>query len=41
MKIDIPELKENLMNTKESLVDGDTEEALTGVTDIENQLLIL
>ena len=40
-KIDIPELKENLINTKESLVEGDTEEALTGVTDIENQLLKL
>ena len=38
-KIDIPELKENLMNTKESLVDEEPEYALRGITEIENQLL--
>ena len=37
--LDIPELKDNLMNAKEALADGNTEEALTSVTDVENQLL--
>jgi hypothetical protein len=41
MKIDIAELKENLVITKESLVEGDTEAALTGVADTENLLLPL
>jgi hypothetical protein len=41
MKIDIPELKENLVNTKESLVDEEPEYALRGITEIENQLLML
>src|SRR5215204_3226148 len=39
--LDIPELKDNLMNAKEALADGNTEEALTGVTEVENQLLTL
>jgi hypothetical protein len=37
--LDIPELKDTLMNAKEALADGNTEEALTSVTDVENQLL--
>ena len=41
MSVDIPELKDNLMDVKESLTNGNTEDALTGVTDIENQLLSL
>lgn len=41
MKIDIPELKENLMNTKQSLVDEEPEYALVRITEIENQLLML
>ena len=40
MTIDIPELKDNLMHTKETLANGNTE-ALTSITDIENQLLLL
>ena len=39
--LDIPELKDNLMNAKEALANGNTEEALTGVTEVENQLLTL
>ena len=38
---DIPELKENLMTAKEALSEGNTDEALTEITDIENQLLLL
>jgi hypothetical protein len=41
MQIDISELKDILMVAKESLADGNTEEALTAITDIENQLLKL
>jgi len=41
MMLDIPELKETLMDVKESLADGDTEEALTDVVDLENQFLLL
>jgi hypothetical protein len=37
--LDIPELKDTLMNAKEALADGNTEEALTSVTEVENQLL--
>ena len=36
---DIPELKDNLMDAKEALANGNTEEALTSITDVENQLL--
>src|SRR5215217_796408 len=39
--LDIPELKDNLMTAKEALANGNTEEALTGVTEVENQLLTL
>lgn len=41
MALDIPELKDNLMNVKEALANGDREDALTGITDVENQLLLL
>jgi hypothetical protein len=41
MKLDIPELKENLMDTKESIADGKIEESLIDVTDIENQFILL
>ena len=41
MMLDIPELKENLIDTKESLADGDIKEALTGILDVENQFLLL
>jgi hypothetical protein len=36
---DIQGLKDNLMTAKEALRDGNTEEALTAVTEVENQLL--
>src|ERR1041384_4932883 len=36
---DIPDLKDNLMTAKEALRDGNTEEALNAVTEVENQLL--
>jgi hypothetical protein len=39
--LDIPELKDNLMTAKEALANGNTEEALTGVTEVENQLLTI
>ena len=35
----IQDLKDNLMTAKEALRDGNTEEALTAVTEVENQLL--
>ncbi|MGE5634684.1 MAG: hypothetical protein ACM3VV_05590 [Deltaproteobacteria bacterium] len=41
MALDIPELKDNLMNVKEALANGNREDALTGITDVENQLLLL
>ena len=41
MALDIPELKDNLMNVKEALANGEREDALTGITDVENQLLLL
>lgn len=41
MTIDLPELKDTLMNAKNALANNDTEEALTTVTDLENQLLVL
>ncbi|HEU4482315.1 MAG TPA: hypothetical protein VFR65_04610 [Nitrososphaeraceae archaeon] len=41
MTIDLPELKDTLMNAKNALANNDTEEALTSVTDVENQLLTL
>ena len=41
MTLDIPVIKEQLMNAKESLVNGNTEEALAGITDVEIPLLLL
>ena len=39
MTLNIPEMKDKLMDAKESLVDGNTQEALTTISEIENQLL--
>jgi hypothetical protein len=39
MALDIPEIKDNLMDAKEAVRDGNTEEALTSITDVENQLI--
>src|SRR5215210_3153371 len=36
MALDIPEIKDNLMDAKNALANNDTEEALTTVTDLEN-----
>ena len=41
ISLDIPELKDNLMDAKEALANGEREDALTGITDVENQLLLL
>ena len=41
MSMDLPGLKDNLETAKKSLANGDTEEALTQITDIENQVLLL
>ena len=41
MSMDLPGLKDNLETAKQSLTNGDTEEALTQITDIENQVLLL
>jgi hypothetical protein len=41
MSLDFPELKGNLMDSKDALANNDTEEALTTVTDVENQVLVL
>ena len=41
MSLDFPELKGNLMDSKDALANNDTEEALTTVTDVENQMLVL
>ena len=41
MALDIPGIKDQLMNTKESLLNNNTEEALAGITDVEIQLLLL
>jgi hypothetical protein len=41
MKVDIFELKDTLMKAKLSIVDGNLKEALTGVRDVESQLLLL
>jgi hypothetical protein len=35
MTLDVPEIKDDLMDAKESLARGDKEEALTGVLDLE------
>ena len=39
MKVDIFELKDTLMKAKLAIVDGNLKEALTGVRDVESQLL--
>jgi hypothetical protein len=39
MKIDIFEIKDTLMQAELAVVDGNLEEALTGVRDVESQLL--
>ncbi len=41
MKVDIFELKDTLMQAKLAIVDGNLEEALTGVRDVESQLLLI
>ena len=41
MSLDFPEIKENLMDSKDAIANNDTEEALTIVTDVENQVLVL
>ena len=41
MALDIPEIRDNLVAAKQSLANGDKEEALTGITDLENQLILL
>jgi hypothetical protein len=41
MTLNIPELKDNLIDAKESLNDGNTQEALTTISELENQLLVL
>jgi hypothetical protein len=41
MTMDLPGLKDTLMNAKQSLANGDLEEGLTQITDVENQLLLL
>ncbi|HKO40512.1 MAG TPA: hypothetical protein VJU85_04565 [Nitrososphaeraceae archaeon] len=40
MALDIPTIKEQLMNAKQSLVNGNMEEALAGITDVEIPLLL-
>ena len=39
MKVDIFELKDTLMKANLAIVDGNLKEALTGVRDVESQLL--
>ncbi|MGE5635039.1 MAG: hypothetical protein ACM3VV_07380, partial [Deltaproteobacteria bacterium] len=41
MTLDIEEIKDKLKDAKEALAKGNTEDALTGVTEVENQLLPL
>ena len=41
MTSDLPELKNNIINAKEALSKGDIGDALTTITDIENQVLFL
>jgi hypothetical protein len=41
MKVDIVELKDILMNAKVAIVNGNLEEGLTGVRDVETQLLLI
>ena len=41
MKVNIAELKDSLTNAKVAIVNGNFEEALTGVRDVETQLLLV
>ena len=41
MKVDIFELQDTLKNANLAVVDGNLEEALTGVRDVESQLLLI
>ena len=41
MKVNIADLKESLTNAKVAIVNGNFEEALTGVRDVETQLLLV
>jgi hypothetical protein len=41
MALDIPEVRDNLIAAKESLANGEIADALTGITDLENQLILL
>ncbi len=41
MKVDIFELKDTLMKAKLAIVDENFKEALTGVRDVESQLLLI
>ena len=41
MKVNIVDLKNNLMNAKLAILNGDHEEALTVVRDVETQLLLI
>ena len=41
MTLDIPVIKDQLMNAKTSLLNNNTEEALTGISGVEIQLLLL
>ncbi|HEX5185764.1 MAG TPA: hypothetical protein VFV86_02650 [Nitrososphaeraceae archaeon] len=41
MTMDLPELKDDIMSAKEALSNGNIGDALTTITDVENQLLLL
>ena len=41
MKVNIADLKDSLSNAKVAIVNGNFEEALTGVRDVETQLLLV
>ena len=41
MTLDIPELMDNLIKAKEALTNREKEDALTPITDVENQLIML
>ncbi|HEX5892537.1 MAG TPA: hypothetical protein VFY41_06725, partial [Nitrososphaeraceae archaeon] len=41
MALDIPDVRDNLIAAKESLANGEIADALTDITDLENQLILL
>ena len=41
MALDIPEIKDNLKDANDALANNNTEDALTIVTDLENQFMLL